>query len=74
MTIYVYLPDEAVDVWRPVIAERLGPDLFRIADSVPEDEQWEFLPGQMVRVRERRLSGDWDVQDVKLVAFEAVAE
>jgi hypothetical protein len=23
--IYMYLPDEAVDVWRPVQAEKLGP-------------------------------------------------
>jgi hypothetical protein len=74
VTIYVYLPDEAVDTWRPVISKRIGPNLFRIEDSVPEDEQWEFHPGQTVRVRERCLSGAWNVQSVQLVAFEVAAE
>jgi len=69
ITVYVYLPDEAVDVWRPVKGTVLGPDIVRIDDIVPEDEIWEFLPGEIVRVRERRLS-----DGVHLVAIEAIED
>ena len=37
-TIYVYLPDEAVDVWRPVEAGELNSGLYRICGPVPEHE------------------------------------
>ena len=56
-TIYMYLPDEAVDVWRPVQAERLGPDLYRVLGPVPEEEVWQFPPGSIVRVQMKRLDG-----------------
>jgi hypothetical protein len=49
-TIYVYLPDERVDVWRPVEAEELESGRYRILGPVPEDETWEFPPGSIVRV------------------------
>lgn len=56
-TIYVYLIDEGVDVWRPVQAVQLSEGLFRIdPDSeVPDTEQWQFQPGQTVRCRRRRF-------------------
>ena len=49
--IYVYLPDEAVDVWRPVEAERVDEALYRIISENPdpEDERWEFATGEIVR-------------------------
>jgi hypothetical protein len=48
--IFVRLPDEAVDVWRPVLAESLGDDRYRILDQPydREDERWEFEPGDEV--------------------------
>jgi hypothetical protein len=49
-TIYVYLPDERVDVWRPVGAEELESGRYRILGPVPEGETWEFPPGNIVRV------------------------
>jgi hypothetical protein len=55
VTIYVALLNEGVDCWRPVKAERLGPDLYRIKDAVPDDEKWEFQPGEVVRCNERRF-------------------
>jgi hypothetical protein len=55
-TIYMYLRDEAVDVWRPVQAENLGDDVYRVFGPVPEGEVWEFSPGSVVRVQIRRLS------------------
>ncbi len=51
-TVYVFLPDEAVDVWRPVEADCLGPDEYRLIGPVPEEEVWEFKPGDAVRCRE----------------------
>jgi hypothetical protein len=56
-TVYVYLLDEGVDVWRPVIAEKVGPGLFRLNGPVPEYESWQFQPGQVVPCEERALSG-----------------
>jgi hypothetical protein len=55
--IYMYLPDEAVDVWRPVQAEKLGADLYRVLGPVPEDEVWQFPPAAIVRVQMKRLEG-----------------
>jgi hypothetical protein len=54
-TIYVYLPDESVAVWRPVEAEPVG-DAFRIVDDCPDGEQWEFQPGDVVRCEMRTLT------------------
>ena len=56
-TIHVYLLEEATDTWRPVEAEVLGLGLFRIPaeTAVPEGEQWEFQPGDVVRCEERTL-------------------
>lgn len=48
--IFVRLLDENVDVWRPVKAERIGSDCFRIVEQ-PYDrgtELWEFEPGDEV--------------------------
>jgi hypothetical protein len=56
-TIYVYLPDEAVDVWRPVQAEKLEDDVYRVLGPIPEEAVWEFPPGSIVRVQARQLSG-----------------
>jgi hypothetical protein len=68
--VYVCLLDEGVDVWRPVSAEHVEGDRYRIVGEPPdpEDEKWEFLPGQVVRCRLQQLSeGEF------LVAYEAVA-
>ena len=54
-TIYGYLPDEAVDVWRPVEAEELGSGRYRTLGPVPEDETWEFPPGSVVGVEMKTL-------------------
>lgn len=69
-TIYVYLRDEGIDVWRPVAAERIRDDVYRITDASPNDtESWEFSTGDTVRCNEKTFS------DGKrgLVAFEKVA-
>jgi hypothetical protein len=48
--IFVRLLDENVDVWRPVHAEHISGNRYRIADQ-PYDrhvEAWQFEPGQTV--------------------------
>jgi hypothetical protein len=51
VVVYVALPDEAVPVWRPALAEHLGANRYRLVagqryDS--EHERWEFVPGDEV--------------------------
>ena len=69
-TVYVSLLDEGVDVWRPVSAEHIRDDVYRIVGESPdpEDEQWQFLPGQHVRCRLQQLS-----EAECLVAYEATS-
>jgi len=60
-TVYVFLPDEGVDVWRPVHAVRSG-NGFRLLDATPDGahdgERWEFPPGSIVRCETRLLSDE----------------
>jgi hypothetical protein len=69
-TIYVYLLDEGTDCWRPVSAEHVRDDVYRITGEPPdpENEKWEYLPGAVVRCRQKKLSGG----DC-LVAYEGAA-
>jgi hypothetical protein len=48
--IYLALLDEGVDVWRPVQAEHLDANVYRILEQ-PYDrtiESWQFEPGDVV--------------------------
>ena len=69
-TIYVALEDEGTAVWRPVEATELGAGLFEIPSDaqVPEDERWEFGPGERVRCERRTFSDG----EPALVAVESV--
>jgi hypothetical protein len=52
--IYVRLLDEGTDVWRPVNAEYIRSDIFKILpnpDYSSLDESWEFLPGTLVKCK-----------------------
>ena len=48
-TFYVYLLDEGTDCRRPVSAEHIRDDVYRIVGEPPdpEDEKWEYLPGAL---------------------------
>jgi hypothetical protein len=48
--IFVRLIDEGVDVWRPVRAQHVRDDVYRILDQPYERdiETWEFGPGDEV--------------------------
>ncbi len=63
--IFVNLVGEGLNVLRRVRAEHLGRDFYRILDEMPEGENWQFQPGQVVRCRKTKLSSG-----KALVAFE----
>lgn len=48
--IFVRLLDEGVDVWRPVLAEYVKGNIYRIVDQeyAQDTETWEFVAGQTV--------------------------
>ncbi len=72
-TIYVWLPEEGVDVFRPVTAQPVHDDLYRLIDAPPEGEVWEFQQGDTVRCRRRQLSSEEGKIIDYLVAVEKAA-
>ena len=64
-TVYVELLDEGVREWRPVEAERLDDDRYRLVGERPDDEAWPFTTGDVVRCEMRELGGD-----IILVAYQ----
>jgi hypothetical protein len=69
-TIYVALLDEGVDAWRPVQAEHVGGDLYRLVGKPPDDEVWPFATGDVVRCEMRTLSGGGGQGEPVLVVCE----
>ncbi len=58
--VYVRLLGEGTIVYRPTGAIASGPDTVRLLTPDgydPEDEDWEFKPGSVVRVGRRTLEG-----------------
>jgi hypothetical protein len=55
-SIYVNLIGEGLNLLRSVRAEHLGRDYYRIIDTMPPDEAWEYPPGAVVRCRKKNLS------------------
>ena len=66
--IYVALLEEAVDVWRPVMAKPIGGEIFLLLGEVPPEEIWQFTPGTHVRCKEHIFEGG----ESGLVAVEAI--
>jgi hypothetical protein len=72
-TIYVYLLDEGVDCWRPVTAEHVRDDIYRIVGEAPDDlehEKWQFMPGQLVHCKWQELV-EGVLPKRRLVAYES---
>lgn len=73
-TIFVYMPEEAVDTWRPVEAAEESQSLYRLdTAAVPEGEVWEFPPGSRVRCETRELYDGPALVAVELVAGDEAA-
>lgn len=62
-TIFIALLDEGAPVWRPVEAIAVGDQIYQIIsrNPSPDDEQWEFTNGEIVRCVSRVLSGGLQV-------------
>lgn len=56
--IYLKLLDEGTEVYRPVKALFIKPDVFEIVQHKPVDEEWEFQKGQKVICKNKLLSGE----------------
>jgi hypothetical protein len=73
-TIYIYLLDEGVDVWRPVEAMHIKDDLYRITSINPDDEneKWQFSTGDLVQCEMKILTDSKRKQE--LVAVNKIYE
>ncbi|PYJ49254.1 MAG: hypothetical protein DME85_00405 [Verrucomicrobia bacterium] len=70
-TIYIALLDEGTDVWRPVSAERVRDEIYRVTGTPPDDtETWQFTTGDTVRCREQSFASG----ERRLVAYERVTD
>jgi hypothetical protein len=52
-TVYVALLDEGVNVWRPVKATLVAPSVYCLCGPVPDEEVWQFQPGETVHCENR---------------------
>lgn len=57
MQVFVALLGEGTDVWRPVQAEPVGGDRYRLLGTIPDGEVWQFQPGDTVHCITRKFSG-----------------
>ena len=58
ITIYVKLRNEGTEVWRPVEAESVGANLYRIVRHQPEGEDWPAAQNDIVECDLKMLSGE----------------
>lgn len=56
-TIYMPLLNEGTSVWRPVEATQLSADTYLVEGEMPENEEWAFAPGTIVRGSHKTFSG-----------------
>ena len=55
--VYVKLRNEGTDVWRPVEAEAVGTNPYRILSHPTDDEFWPVSRNEIVECEIRMLSG-----------------
>jgi hypothetical protein len=69
-TIYVELLEEGTVCWRPVEAEYMGGELYRLTGEKPSDEIWAFSTGDVVKCKMRTLQPGGS----ELVACEKISQ
>jgi hypothetical protein len=52
--VYMPLQDEGTNVWRPVAADALGDQRYRVTARAPDDEAWAFVSGSVVIVDDQQ--------------------
>ena len=73
--IYIQLLGEGTIVYRPVPALKMEHNIYKIEGydiHDPEDEEWEFIPGTVVIVKERTLEEEIVLVAVKTTHLEFV--
>lgn len=60
MVIYLPLLNEATPCWRPVEAQQVEGNSYRISGIKPEDEDWPVATGDIVRCEPRRFSDGFE--------------
>lgn len=60
MVIYIPLLNEGTPCWRPVEAEHVEGNTYRILGNKPETEQWPVKTGDVIRGELRRFSDGHD--------------
>jgi hypothetical protein len=71
-TIYIRLLNEGTDVWRPTLGEKIEDNVYKILpkdDYDPELEEWEFIPGTIVKCELQKKFDRGEPEEV-LVAVE----
>jgi hypothetical protein len=58
---------QGITLLRPVQAEHLTRDIYRIVEPMPDGERWKYETGQAVRCKKQKLSSG-----KALVAYEEV--
>ena len=66
LMILVALLDEGTDCWRPVEAEHVGGDRYKIVEAVPKDERWQFQTDDIVRCQKREFQDGTGVLAVEV--------
>jgi hypothetical protein len=56
MIVYVALLDEGTPCWRTAEADHVRDDIYKLRGPIPEDEVWEFQPGDAIRRAIRKTS------------------
>ena len=67
-TIHVALLGEGTPVWRPAEARHIEDSVFELLGAIPNDEEWQFTPGQLVECKEQTFPGG----ESGLVAYRAL--
>ncbi len=66
--IYISLKNERTKVWRPVTAEKIENGIYKIDENAvydSEDEEWEFLPGEIVFCQLKKMSDGFYLTAIK---------
>jgi hypothetical protein len=56
-TIHVALLGEGTPAWRPTQARHIEAFTYELLGTVPDDEEWQFKPGQLVECHEHVFAG-----------------
>jgi hypothetical protein len=71
-TIYIKLLNEGTDSWRPTSGEKIGENLYKVLsidNYNPEIEEWEFIPGTIVKCELQKKSDRGEPEEI-IVAIE----